>query len=103
MNYTGITLVLIGLLSMSCGIILILFPKRLIKMSDYANRVFDTDVHTLKYRLGIGVSLMIISIFLAFMSFYSYKTNMHLKGHHSSNIIVKVPAGSQISRTSDPS
>jgi len=60
----------IGILALVLSIFLLFFPRPFVTLSDFLNRVFVTDAKAFKYRLGIGISLMLVSFLLFFTAYY---------------------------------
>ncbi len=64
-------LVIIGFIAFIFGILFILFPDILIKMAEWANTLAaDIDDKALKYRVGVGLSLIISAAFIWFIAYY---------------------------------
>lgn len=65
---------LIGMLALTMGFLLLFAPgllKRLNELS--AKMIAKIDSLTFSYRIGFGVSLIIISLFMFFMAYYFKK------------------------------
>lgn len=63
-------MVFLGTVSLIVGVLLLVSPHSLIKASHELNRmVAKVDEQVLKYRLGVGVSLLIAA---AFLFLYAY-------------------------------
>lgn len=60
---------IIGSVALFSAVTLLLFPEFFLKMSDFSNRIFLTDENAIKYRYGLGISLLLVSAFM-FFSFY---------------------------------
>jgi hypothetical protein len=56
--------------SLITGILFIYSPRVLLRGSELFNMVFELDKQTLHYRLGVGICLFFIGIFLFFMAYY---------------------------------
>lgn len=65
-----IWMVFLGAIALIIGGLLIASPGRLLKMSDELNRlVTRIDEQVIKYRVGVGVSLILAAIFLFFYAY----------------------------------
>jgi len=67
-------LVFIGVLSCVFGILLIFAPDALKGMSERANKAmlsFDDKFYEL--RMGVGISLLLVSVLCFFVAYYVYK------------------------------
>lgn len=65
-----IWMVLMGLVALMIGGLLLFSPQKLQKMSDDLNRmVTRIDEQVLKYRIGVGISLILAAVFLFFYAF----------------------------------
>ena len=68
-----IWMVFLGVIALLIGGLLIVSPKTLLKMNEEMNRmVTRIDEQVVKYRIGVGVSLILAAIFLFF---YAYMQN----------------------------
>lgn len=64
----------IGVLAFVLGSLLLFIPSGLKKLNDLSARLIaKIDAITLSYRIGVGVSLLIVSAFLFFMAYYFAK------------------------------
>lgn len=65
-----IWMVFLGVIALIIGGLLIASPTTLIKMSDDLNRmVTRIDDQVVKYRIGVGVSLILAAFFLFFYAY----------------------------------
>ena len=65
-----IWMVFLGVIALIIGGLLIASPKTLLKMNEEMNRlVTRVDEQVLKYRIGVGVSLILAAIFLFFYAY----------------------------------
>ncbi len=65
-----IWLYFLGAVALLVGILLIFSPRSLIKASEELNRmVTKIDEQVIKYRVGVGVSLILAAIFLIFYAY----------------------------------
>lgn len=65
-----IWMTILGLIALFIGALLIASPGTLLKMNEAMNRmVTRVDEQVVKYRIGIGVSLIIAAIFLFFYAY----------------------------------
>ena len=63
-------LVFAGIVAFLSGIMFILFPKVLIGITDWANRLaINIDKKAIKYRLGLGICLILSGAFLWFIAY----------------------------------
>ncbi|MBI4685137.1 MAG: hypothetical protein HY755_08040 [Nitrospirae bacterium] len=66
--------VVIGVLAFVIGVLFLVAPGTLRRLNDIsAKMVARIDSFTFSYRIGFGVSLMLISIFMFFMAYYFTK------------------------------
>lgn len=65
---------LISVLAFTVGLLLLIAPGFLKKLNDVsAKMIARIDTLTFSYRIGFGISLIIISFFMLFMSYYFTK------------------------------
>lgn len=58
-------MILLGAIALVFGLLLLSSPQSLVRMSERLNRVVNQmDEQVLKYRVGVGVSLLIVALFL---------------------------------------
>lgn len=58
-------MILLGAIALVFGLLLLASPQSLVRMSEWLNRVVNQmDEQVLKYRVGVGVSLLIAALFL---------------------------------------
>lgn len=63
-------IILLGIISFIFGLLLILSPTTITGMSEKLNRMVNKiDEEVFKYRLGVGICLIIAAIFLFFMAY----------------------------------
>lgn len=63
-------IILLGIISFIFGLLLILSPTTIISMSENLNKMINkVDEEVFKYRLGVGVCLLIAAIFFFFMAY----------------------------------
>ncbi|MDP8215062.1 MAG: hypothetical protein RAO92_04150 [Candidatus Euphemobacter frigidus] len=62
--------ILIGLIALISGILFLVAPGMLIKLSGLLNQIVSTDHKTLKYRISVGIIFIIIGLFFLFMAYY---------------------------------
>ena len=62
--------ILIGLIALISGILFLIAPGILIKLSGLLNQIVSTDHKTLKYRISVGVIFIIVGLFFLFMAYY---------------------------------
>ncbi len=66
-------LIIAGFVALVAGIMFILFPKAFSSITDWANKfAADIDDMALRYRIGIGISLILCAAFLWFSAYYMY-------------------------------
>jgi len=66
-------LIFAGGVSFITGIMLILFPSALMNITTWANRLAtDIDKEAIRYRLGIGLSLILTAACLFFVAYYMW-------------------------------
>lgn len=64
-------LIFAGLVALLFGIMFLFFPKTLLKWSESANRLItNIEDKAHNYRIGVGVSLILISIMCLFVAYY---------------------------------
>lgn len=62
--------VLIGVLCLAAGVMYLVAPGVLVRVSSFLNRVISTDHKTMKYRIGAGLVFIVLGIFFLFMAYY---------------------------------
>ena len=67
--------ILIGLIALISGILFLVAPGMLIKLSGLLNQIVSTDHKTMKYRISVGIIFVVISIFFLFIAYYL--SNVH--------------------------
>ena len=67
----------VGTVAFLSSILLMVFPEAFLKISDLSNRVFLTDENAIKYRFGLGISLLIVSAFMFFSFYHLMKLYYH--------------------------
>jgi len=71
-----IYLIVVGILSFITGILYLFFPDTVRRLNDKANRVvFQFDAQLFNLRIGVGVSLLLISVMTFFVAFYLNEVN----------------------------
>lgn len=66
--------VFVGSLAFVMGLLLLFSPASLKKINDISARMISKiDSLTFTYRIGYGVSLLIVSAFMFFMAYYALK------------------------------
>ncbi|MBI5206037.1 MAG: hypothetical protein HZA11_14080 [Nitrospirae bacterium] len=66
--------ILIGAIAFALGFLLILAPNSVRKLNELsAKMIAKIDSLTFSYRVGVGVSLIIASLFMFFMAYYFTK------------------------------
>lgn len=66
--------ILIGAVAFALGFLLILAPNSVRKLNELsAKMIAKIDSLTFSYRVGVGVSLIIASLFMFFMAYYFTK------------------------------
>ncbi len=60
----------LGLFTLSFGLLLVLSPDSLRKMSEGMNKVFQgVDTQVMGNRVGVGIALVLLSVFLFYYAF----------------------------------
>jgi hypothetical protein len=62
--------ILVGIIALLVGIMYLITPGTLIKLSSLLNQIVSTDHKTMKYRISVGVVFVIIGFFFLFMAYY---------------------------------
>ena len=62
--------ILVGIIALLVGIMYLIAPGTLIKLSALFNQIVSTDDKTMKYRLSVGLVFIIIGLFFLFMAYY---------------------------------
>ena len=62
-----------GFIAFFSAMMLLFFPELFLKLSEHSNRVFLTDENAIKYRYGLGLSLLLVSIFMFFSVYHLIK------------------------------
>jgi hypothetical protein len=60
---------IVGIIALFFAALLLFLPEIFLRISEFSNRVFLTDENAIRYRYGLGVSLLLVSFFM-FFSFY---------------------------------
>ncbi|MDD5070833.1 MAG: hypothetical protein PHV17_08910 [Candidatus Omnitrophica bacterium] len=69
-------LIFVGILSCITGILYLFFPETVRNLNNKANRVvFQFDAKLFNLRIGVGVSLLLISVMTLFVAFYLNEVN----------------------------
>ncbi len=61
---------LIGLICLIAGVLFLIRPGVLVKMSELFNQIVATDSKTLKYRVSAGLIFVALGLFFLFMAYY---------------------------------
>jgi hypothetical protein len=61
---------LIGVLCLAAGVMYLVVPEVLVRISAILNRIISTDHKTMKYRIGAGLAFVVLGIFFLFMAYY---------------------------------
>ena len=64
----------VGILALVLSIFLLFFPRPFLSVSEFLNRIFLADDIALKYRVGIGICLILVSFLLFFTAYYILRT-----------------------------
>jgi len=62
--------ILVGIIALLAGIMYLIAPGVLIKLSALFNQIVSTDDKTMKYRISVGVIFIVLGIFFLFMAYY---------------------------------
>ena len=62
--------ILVGIIALLVGLMYLIAPGTLIKLSALFNQIVSTDDKTMKYRISVGVVFIIIGFFFLFMAYY---------------------------------
>ncbi|HDL64487.1 MAG TPA: hypothetical protein ENH12_03770 [Proteobacteria bacterium] len=62
--------ILVGIIALLAGIMYLVAPGMLIKLSVLFNQIVSTDDKTMKYRISVGVVFVVIGLFFLFMAYY---------------------------------
>ena len=62
--------ILVGIIALLVGIMYLIAPGTLIKLSALFNQIVSTDDKTMKYRLSVGLVFIILGLFFLFMAYY---------------------------------
>lgn len=63
--------VLVGLLAFVLGFLLLFAPNMLKKINEYSAKMIQrVDALAFSYRIGLGISLIMVSVFMFFMAYY---------------------------------
>ncbi|MBI5026588.1 MAG: hypothetical protein HZC12_07665 [Nitrospirae bacterium] len=66
--------IIIGVIALTVGVLLLTTPNFLKRLNELSIKVISKiDEHAFTYRIGFGVSLIIIAIFMFFMAYYFQK------------------------------
>ncbi|HOO76349.1 MAG TPA: hypothetical protein PLI51_08520 [bacterium] len=64
---------LMGVLTVVMGALFLFRPRAIIHLSEFMNRIVTTDSEALKYRITMGLILLMFGIFFFFMAYYLYQ------------------------------
>lgn len=67
--------ILVGIITLLMGIMYLIAPGILIKLSSLLNQIVSTDDKTMKYRVSVGVIFIILGFFFLFMAYYLSSLN----------------------------
>jgi len=62
--------ILIGIICLAAGVMYLLAPGALVRISEFLNRIISTDHRTLKYRITVGLILVVLGMFFLFTAYY---------------------------------
>jgi len=62
--------ILVGIVALLVGIMYLVAPGMLIKLSTLFNQIVSTDDKTMKYRISVGVVFVVLGLFFIFMAYY---------------------------------
>ena len=62
--------ILIGAVCLAAGLMYLLAPGALVRVSEFLNRIISTDHKTIKYRFSAGLILIILGLFFLFTAYY---------------------------------
>ena len=62
--------VILGVIAVVFGFLFILAPRTLIHLSEMANKICMTDDVAIRYRIGVGISLILVGALMFFIAFY---------------------------------
>jgi uncharacterized protein YjeT (DUF2065 family) len=62
--------ILVGIIALLAGIMYLVSPGTLIKLSSLFNQIVSTDDKTMKYRISVGVVFIVLGLFFLFMAYY---------------------------------
>lgn len=65
--------ILIGALCLVAGVMYLLAPEALVRISAFLNWIISTDHKTMKYRFGAGLIFILLGLFFFFMAYYLFK------------------------------
>lgn len=64
-------IITVALIAMACGILVVFSPKSMVRINEWLNKVvvlFDKQV--MKYHVGVGICIILASIFLFSYGYY---------------------------------
>ncbi len=61
---------LIGVICLAAGVMYLLAPEVLVRISVFLNRIVSTDHKTIKYRVTVGLIFLLLGLFFLFMAHY---------------------------------
>lgn len=64
---------LVGIIALLMGLMYLIAPRTLIKLSALFNQIVSTDDKTMKYRISVGLIFIVLGIFILFMAYYLTK------------------------------
>ncbi len=61
---------LVGVICLAAGLMYLLAPEVLVRISTFLNRIVSTDQKTMKYRVTVGLVFLLLGLFFIFMAYY---------------------------------
>jgi len=62
--------IFVGIIALLAGILFLVAPGILIKLSVIFNQIVSTDDKTMKYRISVGLIFIVFGIFFLFIAYY---------------------------------
>jgi len=70
--------VLLGVVTAAAGVLFLIKPSALIRLSEVMNRIVTTDNKAIQYRISVGLILLVLGAFFLFMAYYLNRVGIPL-------------------------
>ena len=66
--------IFVGIVALLSGLMYLCTPGLLVRLSSLFNQIVSTDDKTMKYRVTMGIILIVLGLFFLFISYYLANT-----------------------------